>query len=166
MEALEPFRCAWSRQDPYPQPLPYLDSARNRDAGGFQVQLQVLLQSEHMAAAGTAPVILCNSSLTDAYWTLSQMVAHHTSSGCSLEIGDLIGTGTISGPELEASGCIFERTLGGRAPVELPSGEKRSFVEDGDTVSIRAFCEAQGYRRIGFGEASSTVIANVTAPVQ
>lgn len=160
MEALEPFRRAWSRTAPYPDPLPNLDSAQNRKRGALDVHVEVLLQTEQGEAGGLDPFPLSRSSTRDMYWSISQLVSHHTSTGCSLEQGDLIGTGTISGPGSEESGCMYELTRGGHADVQMPTGERRGFVEDGDTVIVRAYCKSDGFRKIGFGDAASTVLAN------
>ena len=159
-EALEPFRRAMSRSEPYPDPLPNLDSERNRRRGALDVKVEVLLQTASGEAQGLEPTSLSLSNVLDMYWTPAQLIAHQTSTGSSLEQGDLIGTGTISGPGQTESGCMFELTLGGKEEVAMPTGERRGFVEDGDTAIIRAFCEAEGFRSIGFGEASSKVLAN------
>lgn len=160
MEALAPFRDVFRRSPDLPAPLPGMDTEQNRQRGGLDVHVEVLLQTQQAATRGDAPVSLSRTNTRDMHWTLAQILAHQTSAGCNLEQGDLIGTGTISGPEPEASGCMFELTQGGAQAVELPSGERRGFVEDGDTVTVRAYCEAAGYRRIGFGNASSTVLPN------
>lgn len=160
MEALEPFRRASTRTAPYPDPLPNLDSAQNRERGALDVHVEVLLQTAKGEASGFSPVPLSLSNTCDMYWTVSQLVAHQTSAGCNLEQGDLIGTGTISGRAREASGCMFELTLGGQAEVEMPTGERRGFVEDGDTLIIRAHCQSDGFRKIGFGNAGSTIQPN------
>ncbi len=157
-EALEPYRLPMSRPDGQPASPACLDSSLNQERGMMDVRLEVLLLSEQLRAAGQPPAVLGSSLLTDAYWTPAQMVAHHTLNGCALETGDLIGTGTISGPSDDASGCMFELTHGGRQPFQLPNGEKRSFVEDGDTVIVRAHCQKAGLPRIGFGAATATVI--------
>ncbi len=159
-EALEPFRRSWERSAPYPDPLPNLDSAQDRKRGALDVKVEVLLQTEKGEAGGFGPTSLSLSNARDLYWSVAQLVAHFTSTGCNLEQGDMIGTGTISGPGIEESGCMYELTLGGKAPVEMPTGERRGFVEDGDTLIVRAYCEADGFRRIGFGNAGSTVLAN------
>lgn len=157
-EALEPYRVGVSRQDGQPMPPACLDSDRNRERGMPDVRMEVLLLTGQLHAAGARPVLLGASRLTDAYWTPGQMVAHHTLNGCVLETGDLIGTGTISGPGDEACGCMFELTRGGREPFALPNGEERAFVQDGDTVIVRAYCQKPGFARLGFGEAAATVL--------
>jgi len=157
-EAIEPFRRSWERVAPYPEPLPNLDSAQDRKRGALDVKVEVLLQTGKGAASGFDPVSLSLSNTRDMYWSAAQLAAHFTSTGCNLEQGDMIGTGTISGPGVEESGCMFELTLGGQAEVEMPTGERRGFVEDGDTLIVRAYCEGGGFRRIGFGDAGSTVL--------
>jgi fumarylacetoacetase len=159
-EALEPFRRPFERDASLPQPALELDSPNLRARGQIDVKIEVLLQTEKMARAGAEPDVLGRSNLTDCFWAPAQLVAHQTANGCNLQAGDLIGTGTISGPALEESGCMMELTLGGKAPVTLSSGEKRAFVDDGDTLTVRAFCQADGFRRIGFGEAAGTVLPN------
>lgn len=159
MEALAPFRAPFRRPEGDPQPLPYLDSPANRAQGAIDVELEVLLLTPRMAAQGLAPHALSRSNFTDAYWTVAQLVAHHTVNGCNLQSGDLLGTGTLSGPQPEQAGSLLELTQGGKQPVALPNGETRTFLEDGDTVILRAFCERPGARRIGFGECRGTVIA-------
>lgn len=159
MEALEPFREAWSRAQEHPQPLPNLDTERNRARGGIDIRLEVLLETPQTRAKGMAPVSLGRSKLGDCYWSLAQLVAHQTANGAGLIAGDLIGTGTVSGPGDDEAGCMFELTAGGKKPVTLPTGELRGFIEDKDSVVIRAWCEALGWRRLGFGAAQATVLA-------
>jgi fumarylacetoacetase len=161
LEALQPFRAPLVRPEGDPQPLPYLDSADNRSHGAIDIQLQVLLQTQAMREAGLAPHRLSQSNYTDAYWTVGQLVAHHTINGCNLQSGDLLGTGTLSGPLPDQAGSLLELTQGGKQPIILPNGQTRTFLEDGDTVILRAFCERPGARRIGFGECAGTVLAAV-----
>jgi fumarylacetoacetase len=158
-EALAPFRRPFTRPEGDPAPLPYLDSAFNREHGAVHMQLEAWIQTRAMREAGLPAVRLSHSNLTDAYWTPAQLVAHHTSNGCNLNVGDLLGTGTISGPNPGQGGCLLELTTGGRAPITLPNGETRAFLEDGDTVTLTAFCEAPGAVRIGLGHVSGTVRA-------
>ena len=158
-EALAPFRRPFTRQPGEPQPLPHLDSPANRAAGAFDIALEVWLQTAHMRAAKQAPVRLSHSNALDAYWTPAQMVAHHASNGCNLQIGDLLGTGTLSGPQPGQGGSLLELSQGGKAPLALPDGETRTFLEDGDTVVLRAFCAAPGAVRIGLGQLAGTVTA-------
>jgi fumarylacetoacetase len=157
-EALEPFRAPFTRPAGDPQPLPHLDSARNRDAGQVDIALQVLLQTEAMRRKGLPPQELSRSNFRDAYWSVAQMLAHHSSGGCNLQTGDLLGTGTQSGPLPGQGGSMLELSMGGKQPLSLPGGETRSFLQDGDTVILRAHCERAGARRIGFGECSGTVL--------
>jgi fumarylacetoacetase len=152
LEALAPFRAPLTpRAAADPPPLPHLHDARDQQRGGFDIRVEVHLQTARMREAGTAPMRISAASLLDLYWTPAQMVAHHTSNGCNLRAGDLLASGTASGPELEAAGCLLERTLGGKQPLDLPGGETRRFLEDGDEVVMRASCERTGFRRIGFG---------------
>jgi fumarylacetoacetase len=157
MEALAPFRVPFERPMDDPQPLPYLDSAFNREQGSVDITLEVWLQTAAMRQARQPEVRLTRSNFRDAYWTLAQMVAHHTVGGCNLSAGDLFGSGTQSGPREGEGGSLLELSLGGRQALQLPDGSKRRFLEDGDTVVLRAFCERPGAARIGFGEARGTV---------
>ncbi|RYF34298.1 MAG: fumarylacetoacetase [Comamonadaceae bacterium] len=160
MEALAPFRAAFERAAGDPQPMAYLDSADNRAAGALDIMLEVYLQTAKMREAGTPAVRLTRGNTTQAaYWTAAQLVAHHTVNGCNLQPGDLLGSGTLSGPEPEQAGSLLELTLGGKQPITLPNGERRTFLEDGDTLSLRGFCERAGAMRIGLGEVSGTVVA-------
>ena len=158
LEALEPFRVPWERREEYPQPLPYLDAQPVRAAGGVDVHLEALIETAAMRDAGRAPVRLSHSNFRSAFWTLDQMVAHHTVNGCNLEPGDLFGTGTMSGAATGAAGSLLELTSGGTQPIALPDGESRTFLHDGDRIVLRAWCEREGYRRIGFGECWGTVL--------
>lgn len=160
MEALAPFRAKFERPAGDPQPLPYLDSPANRAQGALDITLEVLLQTAKMRAAGQAPVRLTRGNTTEAaYWTAAQLVAHHTVNGCNLQPGDLLGSGTLSGPKPDEAGSLIELTLGGKQPLTLPNGEQRTFLEDGDTLVIRGWCERDGAVRIGLGEVSGTVTA-------
>jgi len=159
MEALAPFRAKFERPAGDPQPLPYLDSAPNRESGALDITLEVLLQTAKMRAEGIAPVRLTRGNTTEAaYWTAAQLVAHHTVNGCNLQPGDLLGSGTLSGPEADEAGSLIELTLGGKQPITLPNGEKRTFLEDGDTLVMRGWCERDGAVRIGLGEVTGTVV--------
>lgn len=159
-DVLEPFRIAGpARSAGDPEPLPYL-TAKDRN-WGFDIHLEVLLSSAKMRAANQAPVRLSRGNLNQMFWTFPQMIAHHTSNGCNLMPGDLLASGTISGPEPDSRGCMLELTWGGngpdgkqlpRKPITLPTGETRAFLEDGDEVIMRGWCEKPGMRRIGFGE--------------
>lgn len=158
MEALAPFRRAFSRPDGDPQPLPYLDSAANRAHGAIAVRLEVHLQTRAMRDAGQAPAKLMSSEFADAYWTVAQMLTHHASNGCNLQPGDLFGSGTMSGPEADQGGSLLELTHGGKQAITLPNGEQRTFLQDGDSVALVGRCEAAGRRAIGFGPCVGTVL--------
>ena len=157
-QALAPFRSPFVRPAGDPQPLPYLDSTANRERGAFDIQLEVWLQTATMRDAGQAGERLVSSNFNDAYWTVAQLVAHHTVNGCNLQPGDLFGTGTLSGARPDQAGSLLELSQGGKKPIHLANGESRTFLEDGDTVIFRGFCERQGARRIGFGECRGTVL--------
>jgi fumarylacetoacetase len=158
MEALEPFRTpAFHRDDGDPQPLPYLLSGTDQKSGSFAITLEVLLATRSMRARGLAPHFVSRSNFSDLYWTVAQMLVHHTSNGCNLQPGDLLGTGTVSGREKNARGCLLELTWRGKEPLALPSGEVRTFLEDGDEVTLRGFAERAGARRIGFGTCTGIV---------
>lgn len=151
MEALEPFRCATlPRASTDPGPLPHLSQSVD---GAFEITVEVWLRSPRMAE----PYQVSRGNFSSMYWTLAQMVAHHTSNGCPLRSGDLIGSGTISGPEKHNRGCLLEMTVRGSEPITLPNGETRAFLEDGDEVILRGWCEKPGYRRIGLGECRGVV---------
>jgi fumarylacetoacetase len=159
LEALAPFRvAAFRRPDGDPAPLPYLASAADARSGGFDVTLDVFLSSHRMRESGCAPARLSRSNLSTMYWTFAQMVAHHTSNGCNLQPGDLLASGTVSGPEEGARGCLLELAWRGTRPIALPTGESRRFLEDGDEVVMRGTCEREGFRRIGFGECRGVVL--------
>ena len=159
LEALEPFRVPAAARPPEdPAPLPYLSSPMQQARGGVDVTVEVWLASAKMRAAGTAPVRLSRGRVADLYWTLGQLVAHHTSNGCNLQPGDLFATGTVSGPEKENRGCLLELTWRGAEPIALPTGETRKFLEDGDEVIMRGYAERAGARRIGFGECRGVVV--------
>jgi fumarylacetoacetase len=158
LEALAPYRIAWTRPAGDPQPLPYLDSAQLRESGAIDMQLEAYLETAQMRAAGSAPHRLSRSNFKHSYWTVEQLVAHHTVNGCNLEPGDLLGSGTQSGPTAAEAGSLIELTAGGKQSLTLPSGETRTFLADGDRVTLRGWCEKPGYPRIGFGEAAGTVL--------
>jgi fumarylacetoacetase len=158
LEALAPYRVPFVRPPEDPQPLPYLDSEASRRAGAFDIRLQVGLQTQGMREAGQGEATICRTSYRHAYWTVAQMLAHHTVNGCNLQPGDLFGSGTLSGPTPEEAGALIELTVGGRHPVQLPGGEQRNYLEDGDRVIIRGWCEKEGAARIGFGECAGTVL--------
>lgn len=158
LEALAPYRVPFARPAGDPQPLPYLDSEWNRQAGSFDIQLQVGLSTSKMRDAQQQDFTICRTSYRHAYWTVAQLVAHHTVNGCNLQPGDLFGSGTLSGPTLDQAAALVEITHGGRQPLQLPDGETRTFLEDGDSVVLRGWCEKQGAARIGFGECRGTVL--------
>ena len=158
MEALAPFRQPWTRSAGDPQPLPYLDSAELRQSGAISIELEVFIQSDAMRKQGLIEHQLSHSNFRDAYWSVSQMVAHHTVNGCNLQPGDLLGSGTQSGPTEAEAGSLMELSKGGKQPLPLPSGETRTFLEDGDTVIFRGACAAPGAARIGFGEVRGTLL--------
>jgi fumarylacetoacetase len=158
MEALAPYRTAWTRPAGDPQPLPYLDSSATRESGAFDIELEVLLQTQRMRDSEQPPTRLSQGNFRDSYWTVSQMVAHHTVNGCNLQPGDMFGSGTQSGPKPEQAGSMLELSLNGKNAVTLPNGEKRSFLEDGDAVVLRGWCSKPAAARIGFGECVGTVL--------
>jgi fumarylacetoacetase len=161
LEALAPFRAPLARPAAEPAPLPYLDSAANAAAGAIDLQLEVWLESARMRAAGIAPLRLSHSNFRDAWWSVAQMLAHHSVNGCNLRPGDLFGSGTQSGPAPEEAGSLLELSEGGRRSLALPGGETRTFLEDGDRLMLRGWCERPGFARVGFGEAAGTVLPAV-----
>lgn len=158
MEALAPYRIAFTRAEGDPQPLPYLSSEHNDHHGAMDIKLEVLLQTAKMKAQGEAPVRLSRSNFKHSYWTVAQMVAHHSVNGCNLQSGDLLGTGTQSGPDEGEGGSMLELSGGGKKPLTLANGETRTFLEDGDTVILRGFCDSSQAVRLGFGEVAGTVM--------
>ena len=158
LEALAPFRSPFTRATDDPQPLPYLDSAQTRAAGVIEIDLTVSLQTARMRAQGEGEALLSRSNYHDAYWTLAQLVAHHTVNGCNLGPGDLLGTGTLSGPAPEQGASLLELSNGGKSPLTLPNGETRLFLDDGDEVILRGDCQRAGFRRIGLGECRGRVL--------
>ena len=160
LEALEPFRKSFQRPAGDPQPLPYLSSERNAQVGAFDVSLEVWLQAERMKVAGQAPECIGRSNFADAaYWTAAQLVTHHTVNGCVMNPGDLLGSGTLSGTAPEQAGSLLEMTQGGKKPITLANGEQRTFLLDGDTITLKGYCSREGFKRIGLGECSATVVA-------
>jgi fumarylacetoacetase len=157
-EALRPFRAAWTRPAEDPQPLPYLQDAQDRAAGSLDIVLEASIATASMRTAGQPAAHLSRSSTRHAYWTIAQMVAHHTVNGCNLVAGDLLGTGTQSGPEPGQGASLIELTVGGREPLVLPNGEHRAFLEDGDEICLSGFCEREGFARIGLGTATGQVL--------
>ena len=157
-EALMPFRRPYVRPADQPATLPYLHSDANLVHGAVDITLEVWLQTASMRANLQDAVRLSQSNALDALWTSAQLVTHHTSNGCNLQVGDLLGSGTLSGPRPEQGGSLLELTQGGRLPLTLPSGEQRTFLEDGDRVTLRAYCKAPGAVRIGLGAVTGTVL--------
>jgi fumarylacetoacetase len=156
LEALAPYRVpALGRPAGDPAPLPYLTSPSS-DRDGIDLTLEVYLQSQRMRETDAAPMLLSRGNLRELYWTIAQLLTHHTSNGCNLRPGDLLATGTISGPEAGSEGCLLEKRLSAE-PVRLPSGEMRTFLEDGDQMTFRAYTQRPGLPRIGFGECTGTL---------
>lgn len=156
LEALEPFAAAPpKRPKGDPKPLEYLSF---KDDFTFDIKLEVLLSSAAMREKGTAPMVVSTGSFKELYWTMSQMVAHHTSTGCNLRPGDLLASGTISGEDEDERGCLLERTWRGERPLKLPDKTTRKFLEDGDEVILRAFCAKRGATRISLGECRGVVL--------
>lgn len=159
IEALAPFRVpVFARPAGDPAPLPYLFDSADQQYGGLNLSLEVSLLSARMREAGLAPTALSRSNSRDLYWTMAQLLTHHASNGCNLRPGDLLASGTVSGPGSSARGCLLELTSRGREPITLPSGEQRKFLEDGDEVVLRGYCEGDGFRRIGLGACSGTIL--------
>ena len=157
-EALAPFRTSWTRDENDPQPMPYLESAANREQGAFDIQMDVKIQTQKMRDENHQPTQVSTSSFKHSYWTVAQMVTHHTVNGCNFMPGDMLGSGTQSGPTHEEAGSLLELSRGGKEKITLSNGEQRSFLEDGDNVIMRGWCEKPGYARIGFGSVESTVL--------
>ena len=157
-EALAPFRAPFVRAQSDPAPLPYLDDADNRTRGALDIALEVWVSTPAMRSAGLPPQRLMQSNFKDSYWTVAQLVAHHTVNGCNLQPGDLFGSGTQSGPAPGQGGSMLELSNGGKEPLVLANGERRGFLEDGDTVILRAHCARDGFRRIGFGDCAGTIV--------
>jgi fumarylacetoacetase len=157
-EALAPFRAAQAaRPEGDPAPLPHLFDTHDQASGALAIELEVLLLTPGLRDKGLPPHPLSAGNARDLYWTVAQLVAHHTSGGCNLRAGDIFGTGTISGPDDGALGSLLEISAGGRRPVVLASGESRRFLEDGDTVIMRARGRREGFATIGFGECRGTI---------
>jgi fumarylacetoacetase len=161
LEALAPFRSAFRRDPTDPQPLPYLHSPANEEGGAFDIQLEVLLATEQSRDAGAEPALLSRSNFKEAYWSVGQLIAHHTVNGCNLKPGDLLGTGTLSGPGAGQEGSLLELNKGGKQPVNLPWGEQRTFLQDFDEVTLRAHCSKAGYPTISLGACTGTVLPAV-----
>lgn len=162
MEALAPYRANWTRAEDHPQPLPYLESSKLRQQGALDMQLEVSLLTLSMRDQGLPAERVALSNFKDSYWSVSQMVAHHSVNGCNLKAGDMLGSGTQSGTSLDSVGALLEATQGGKNPITLSNGEKRTFLEDGDLVVLNGWCEREGLPRIGFGQASASVLPAIT----
>ena len=158
LEALEPYRVRAFRRPPGdPAPLPYLADPDDRDEGGYGIELEMYIRTNGMRANNMPPVRLSLSNYRDCYWTLAQLVTHHTSNGCNLSPGDLLGSGTVSGPTPDSAGALIELTQGGKHSVKLPGAETRTFIEDGDEIIQRGRCSRDGFATIGFGEAAGLI---------
>jgi len=154
LEALEPYRCpAFPRGTDEPKPLPYLYDEEDQREGGFAIEIEMHLKTGKM----DAPARLSRGNFRDSYWTVAQLVAHHSSNGCNLRPGDLLGTGTLSGATPDSYGSLMELTQAGKNPLTLPNGESRTFLEDGDEVVQRGYCQGESAARIGFGEAAGKI---------
>ena len=158
LEALAPYRKAWTRDAADPQPLAYLESNDLRENGAFDIQLEVLLQTKKMREGNIPPQSLSLSNFRHSYWTVAQLVTHHTVNGCNLRPGDLLGSGTQSGPLPEEAGSLLELTEGGKKPIELSNGEQRVFIGDGDSIIMRGWTQKNGAPRIGFGEVVGSLL--------
>ena len=158
LQALAPFRVPHARPEGSPSPLPYLNCRANWEAGAFDIRLEALIQSAAMRERNEPAHRLSLTSYRHAYWTIAQLVAHHTVNGCDLRAGDLLGTGTQSGPTAAEAGSLLELSAGGSRPVPIGEGEFRKFLEDGDSVVLRAWCERPGAVRIGFGSAQGRIL--------
>jgi fumarylacetoacetase len=166
-EALEPFRCAaFERPAGDPKPLSYLLDSEDQGRGGLDIGLEMYLCTEGMRKTKAAPLRLSRGNARDAYWSVAQMVTHHSSNGCNLQPGDLFGSGTLSGAAPESAGSLMELTQGGKTPLRLPSGETRVFLEDGDEVTLRGRCGREGVASLGFGDCSGLVRAARTKQQQ
>ncbi|MBX9900359.1 MAG: fumarylacetoacetase [Burkholderiaceae bacterium] len=159
LEALAPYRQAWQRDASDPQPLPYLDSPQLRETGAFDVQLEVSIQTKKMREENLPAQRLSLSNFSHSYWTIAQLVAHHTVNGCNLQAGDLLGSGTQSGPLPEEAGSLLELTGGGKQAITLSSGEQRIFIEDEDSIIMRGWAQREGLPRIGFGQVEGRLLA-------
>jgi fumarylacetoacetase len=158
LQALAPFRVPFVRPESAPAPLPYLYSSWNRDAGAIDIRLEALIQSAAMRERNEPPHRLSSTTFRHSYWTIAQLVAHHTINGCNLRAGDLLGTGTTSGPTPGEAGSLLELSTGGTHPIQIGRDEYRTFLEDGDMVIFRGWCEKPGAARIGFGDMRGLVL--------
>jgi fumarylacetoacetase len=159
LDALAPYRLPWGREPGEPQPLPHLDAPSIREHGALDIELEVSIETAQMRAEHQRPSRVSRTNFKHQYWTVAQMIAHHTAGGCNLVSGDLIGTGTISGPSDGEAGALIELSFAGQKPVVLDNGETRGFLDDGDAVITTAWCERPGFARIGFGHSYGLVAA-------
>lgn len=160
LDALAPFRVsALKRPEGDPEPLPHLRSPLDQSWGGIDLRLEVFLSSEQMRERGVEPLLLSRGNFRDMYWTMAQMLTHHSSNGCNLRSGDLMGSGTVSGPTKESRGCLLELTWRGTEPISLPTGETRRFLMDGDEVILKGYCERANAVHIGLGECRGIIEA-------
>ncbi len=159
LDALAPYRLPWGRELGEPQPLPHLDAPAIREYGALDIELEVSIETARMRAENRPPARVSHTNFKHQYWTIAQMIAHHTAGGCNLVSGDLIGTGTISGPSAGEAGALIELSFAGQQPVPLDNGETRAFLSDGDAVITTAWCERPGFARIGFGHNYGLVAA-------
>lgn len=157
-EALAPFREAWRRASSDPQPLDYLSCEHNSQYGAYNITLDVTLQTQKMREQDNAGQHLSRTNFNHSYWSVAQMVAHHSVNGCNLQAGDFFGSGTQSGPSDDQMGSLMELSFAGKKQIALDNGEQRTFLEDGDAVIMSGFCQAQGAKRIGFGEVKAIVL--------
>jgi len=158
MEALAPYRQAWTRPKKDPQPLPYLESQQHRRSGAIDMHLEVQIQTPKMKTNGDAAERIAVSNFSESYWSVAQMVTHHSVNGCNLKPGDFFGSGTQSGMSRDSVGALIEATEGGKNPISLSNGEQRTFLEDGDTITLKGWCTNDNLPRIGFGDATATVL--------
>jgi fumarylacetoacetase len=160
MAAFEPFRVApVVREHGDLQPLPYLLDAADQQHGAFDIQVEVLLSTEASRAAGLAPMPVSRGNARELYWTAAQMIAHHASNGCNLRPGDLLATGTISGPERASAGCLLELTRNGTESIALPNGEHRAWLQNGDEITLAARCEREGVPYLELGSCIGQILA-------
>ncbi len=164
MEALAPYRTpAFQRPPGDPAPLPYLSAPQDRERGGIDLTLEVFLRTKQMQSRGTQPVLLSRSNFRAMYWTVAQLLTHHASNGCNLRPGDLLASGTVSGATRDSRGCMLELTWRGTEPLEIPGGETRRFLEDGDEIILRARSERAGCATISFGECRGVILGSAQA---
>jgi len=157
-EALEPFRTAQiARTEGDPSPLPYLLDKTDQAHGAFSITIEVSIRTSKMREAGEKPFVLGKTGATNLYWTPAQMITHHTVNGCDLAAGDLLGTGTISGPDDSARGSLMELSRGGSKPITLSNGETRTFLLDGDEITLNGWAERKAFRSIGFGYCNAVI---------